>query len=211
MIPASDPTATIPIDPRCFAPATERNRGPILELLRRVLPPAGTVLEIASGTGEHAAFFGRHLPHLIWQPTDLDAAARASIVAWAADAGVTNVAAPLALDASQPNWPIDRADAVIAVNMVHISPWIATVGLLSGGARVLPTGAPLVLYGPYKRGGHHTAPSNEAFDQNLRRQNPAWGVRDLETVVETADAAGLTLAEIAPMPANNLGLVFRRR
>jgi hypothetical protein len=176
-----------------------------------VLPPAGIVLEIASGTGEHAVFFGRRLPHLTWQPTDLDAAARASIVAWAAEAGVANVEAPLALDASQPNWPIDRADAVIAVNMVHISPWVATVGLLIGAARVLPAGAPLVLYGPYKRDGQHTAPSNEAFDQNLRRQNPAWGVRDLETVVETADAAGLTLAEIAPMPANNLGLVFRRR
>ena len=211
MIPASDPAATIPIDPRLFAPATERNRGPILELLRRVLPPAGTVLEIASGTGEHAVFFSRHLPRLTWQPTDIDAAARASIVAWAAEVGAANVSAPLALDASQPNWPIDRADAVIAVNMVHISPWTATVGLLSGAARVLPSGAPLVLYGPYKRDGQHTAPSNEAFDQNLRRQNPAWGVRDLETVVATADAAGLTLAEIAPMPANNLGLVFRRR
>ena len=211
MIPASDPAATIPIDPRRFAPATERNRGPILELLRRVLPPAGTVLEIASGTGEHAVFFSRHLPRLTWQPTDIDAAARASIVAWAAEVGAANVSAPLALDASQPNWPIDRADAVIAVNMVHISPWTATVGLLSGAARVLPSGAPLVLYGPYKRDGQHTAPSNEAFDQNLRRQNPAWGVRDLETVVATADAAGLTLAEIAPMPANNLGLVFRRR
>jgi Protein of unknown function (DUF938) len=210
MPPAPDPTA-IPIDPRRFAPATERNRDPILALLRRVLPQAGTVLEIASGTGEHAVFFGRHLPHLTWQPTDPDAAARASIVAWSAEAGVANVAAPLALDASQPNWPVDRADAMIAVNMVHISPWAATVGLLGGAARVLPAAAPLVLYGPYKRDGRHTAPSNAAFDQNLRRQNPAWGVRDLEEMVATADAAGLDLAEIAPMPANNLGLVFRRR
>jgi len=210
MTSAPDPTL-IPIDPRRFAPATERNRGPILELLMRVLPAAGRVLEIASGTGEHAVFFGRHLPYLTWQPTDPDAAARASIVAWTAEADLPNIADPLALDASQPNWPIDRADAVLAVNMVHISPWAATVGLLGGAARVLPTGAPLLLYGPYKRDGQHTAPSNEAFDQNLRRQNPAWGVRDLEIVVETADAAGLTLAEIAPMPANNLGLVFRRR
>lgn len=211
MTSAPDPAATIPIDPRRFAPATERNRGPILALLTRVLPPAGRVLEIASGTGEHAVFFSRHLPHLTWQPTDPDAAARASIVAWTAEAALPNVADPLALDASQPNWPIDRADAVLAVNMVHISPWAATVGLLGGAARVLPTGAPLLLYGPYKRDGQHTAPSNAAFDQNLRRQNPAWGVRDLEIVVETADAAGLSLAEIAPMPANNLGLVFRRR
>jgi len=210
MTSAPDP-APIPIDPRRFAPATERNRGPILALLTRVLPTAGRVLEIASGTGEHAVFFGRHLPHLTWQPTDPDAAARASIVAWTAEAALPNIADPLALDASQPNWPIDRADAVLAVNMVHISPWAATVGLLGGAARVLPTGAPLVLYGPYKRDGEHTAPSNAAFDQNLRRQNPAWGVRDLEIVVETADAAGLSLAEIAPMPANNLGLVFRRR
>jgi len=210
MTTAPDPAA-IPIDPRRFAPATERNRDPILALLRRVLPTAGTVLEIASGTGEHAIYFSRHLPHLTWQPTDPDAAARASIVAWSAEAGLANVAAPLALDAAQPNWPIDRADAVLAVNMVHISPWVATVGLLSGAARVLPGGAPLVLYGPYKRDGRHTAPSNAAFDQNLRRQNDAWGVRDLETVVETASAAGFDLVEIAQMPANNLGLVFRRR
>jgi hypothetical protein len=210
MTSAPDP-APIPIDPRRFAPATERNRDPILTLLLRVLPTAGTVLEIASGTGEHAVFFGPRLPHLTWQPTDPDSAARASIVAWTAEADAANVAAPLALDAAQPNWPIDRADAVIAVNMVHISPWAATVGLLGGTARVLPTGAPLILYGPYKRDGRHTAPSNEAFDQNLRRQDPSWGVRDLEKVVETADAAGLDLVEIVTMPANNLGLVFRRR
>jgi len=210
MTTAPDPAA-IPVDQRRFAPATERNRDPILALLRRVLPAAGTVLEIASGTGEHAIYFGRHLPHLTWQPTDLDAAARASIVAWSVEAGLANIAAPLALDAALPNWPVDRADAVLAVNMVHISPWAATVGLLGGSARVLPGGAPLVLYGPYKRGGRHTAPSNEAFDQNLRRQNDAWGVRDLEVMVETAAAAGFDLAEIAPMPANNLGLVFHRR
>ena len=200
-----------PIDPRRFAPATERNRAPILALLTRVLPPAGTVLEIASGTGEHAAFFARHLPRLVWQPSDLDAAARASIVAWTAEAGIDNILAPLALDASQPNWPIDRAAAIVAINMIHIAPWTAAVGLLGGAARILDAGAPLVLYGPFKRDGQHTAPSNEAFDQNLRRQDPAWGVRDLETVADAAEGAGLTLAEIAPMPANNLGLVFRRR
>lgn len=210
MSPSPD-AADIPIDPRRFAPATERNRGPILEVLRRVLPPAGTVLEIASGTGEHAVFFSRHLAALTWQPTDLDAAARASIVAWTAEAAITNILAPLALDASQPNWPIEQADAVLAVNMVHISPWAATIGLLTGAARVLPAGGPLVLYGPYKRNGRHTAPSNEAFDQNLRRQNPAWGVRDLELVIEAAGAAGLDHADTVDMPANNLILVFRRR
>lgn len=210
MTPAPD-AAAIPIDPRRFAPATERNRDPILALLRRVLPASGTVLEIASGTGEHAVYFSRHLAPLTWQPTDPDAAARASIVAWSAEAELANIRAPLALDASQPNWPIDRADAVLAVNMVHISPWAATVGLLGGAARVLPSGGPLVLYGPYKQDGRHTAPSNEAFDQNLRRQNAAWGVRDLETLVETATAAGFDLAETTQMPANNLGLVFHRR
>jgi len=208
---SSADAAGLPVDPRRFAPATERNRGPILELLKRVLPPAGLVLEVASGTGEHAVFFGRNLSHLTWQPTDLDSAARASIVAWTAEAGLDNICPPLALDASQPNWPIDRADAVLAVNMIHIAPWAAAVGLLSGAARVLPAGGPLVLYGPYKRNGQHTAPSNEAFDQNLRRQNPAWGVRDLDTVIEAAEAAGLDLSEIVAMPANNLSLVFRRR
>jgi len=201
----------VPIDPRRFAPATERNRAPILALLARVLPPAGTVLEIASGTGEHAVFFARALPRLTWQPSDLDAAARASIAAWTAEAGLDNVAAPLALDAAEPNWPIAEAAAVLAVNMVHISPWSATIGLFAGAARVLPAGAPLVLYGPYRRGGAHTAPSNAAFDQNLRRQNPDWGVRDLEAVVEAAGLAGLVLEEIVEMPANNLSLVFRRR
>ncbi|GGF33603.1 SAM-dependent methyltransferase [Aliidongia dinghuensis] len=217
MTSAPDPTrpddtrADPPIDPRRFAPATERNRGPILALLTRVLPPAALVLEVASGTGEHAVFFGRHLPDRTWQPSDIDAAARASIVAWTAEAGLTNVLAPVALDTAQPNWPVDRADAVIAINMIHIAPWAAAVGLLGGAARVLTAGAPLVLYGPYKRGGRHTAPSNEAFDQNLRRQDPAWGVRDLEAVVEVADGAGLALDEIVEMPANNLSLVFRRR
>jgi hypothetical protein len=210
MPPSLDP-ADIPIDPRRFAPATERNRGAILEVLRRVLPSVGTVLEIASGTGEHAVFFGRHLDHLTWQPTDIDAAARASIAAWTAEAGLTNVAAPLALDASQPNWPIGRAAAVLAINMVHISPWAATIGLLTGAARVLPAGGPLVLYGPYRRDGRHTAPSNEAFDQNLRRQDPAWGVRDLEAVVEAAEAAGFDHADTIGMPANNLILLFHRR
>jgi hypothetical protein len=213
MPPASDPSrpAQPPIDPRRFAPATERNRAPILALLTRILPPAGLVLEVASGTGEHAVFFGRHLPHLTWQPSDVDAAAQASIVAWTAEAGLSNILAPLALDAAQPNWPIDRADAMISVNMIHIAPWAAAIGLVGGAARTLAAGGPLVLYGPFKRDGRHTAPSNEAFDQNLRRQNPAWGVRDLETVTAAAEAAGLALEEVVEMPANNLSLVFRRR
>jgi hypothetical protein len=201
----------IPEDKRRFAPATERNRQPILEVLQRTLPDAGTVLEIASGTGEHAIFFAPCFPHLTWQPSDLDAAARASIVAWTEGAGAANIRPPLTLDASADAWPIDQADAMVSINMIHIAPWAAALGLFKGAARLLPAGAPLFLYGPFKEGGAHTAPSNESFDANLRRQNAAWGVRDLETVIEAAGSAGLDFAERVAMPANNLSLVFRRR
>jgi hypothetical protein len=198
-------------DARRFAPATERNQIPILDVLRRILPARGTVLEIASGTGEHARFFGRELPGVVWQPSDLDASARASIVAWTAEAGLANVPPPLAIDASSPNWPIERADAVVTINMVHISPWAATIGLLQGAARVLMSGAPLYLYGPYRREGQEMAPSNVAFDRNLRLQNAAWGIRDLAAVTAAAELAGFDLAEIVEMPANNLSVIFRRR
>jgi hypothetical protein len=198
-------------DQRRYAPATERNRDPILAILRRILPESGIVLEIASGSGEHAQFFARALSGLHWQPSDLDAAARASIVAWTAESGLSNVNAPLALDAAAPNWPIERADAVIAVNMVHISPWAASIGLLGGAARLLAAGAPLYLYGPYRQDGTELAPSNLSFDRNLRMQNPAWGLRDLGEFTRAADAAGFDRAEVIEMPAHNLSLVFRRR
>jgi cyclopropane fatty-acyl-phospholipid synthase-like methyltransferase len=198
-------------DPRRYAPATLRNRGPILEVLRQVLPTAGTVLEIASGSGEHAVFFAEALPDLMWQPTDPDPDNRASIRAWIAESGVTNVTAPADLNAAARAWPVTHADAIVCVNMVHISPWASTLGLLAGAARTLPTGAPLYLYGPYRRDGRHTAPSNEDFDRALRSQNPDWGVRDLETVAEAAIEAGLTLDEVIEMPANNLSVVLRRR
>lgn len=200
-------------DARLYAPATGRNRDPILAVLRRVLPAQGLVLEVASGSGEHAAYFARHLPTIDWQPSDPDPKARASIAAWAAESGAAgsgaaNLRPALLLDASADTWPLDRADSVVCVNMIHIAPWAAALGLLAGAARLLGPDAPLVLYGPYKRGGRHTAPSNAAFDESLRRQNPAWGVRDVDDVVGAA--AGFRLDEIVEMPANNLTLVLRR-
>jgi SAM-dependent methyltransferase len=197
-------------DDRRFAPATQRNRDPILAVLARVLPPAGTVLEVASGSGEHAAYFAERLPALAWQPSDESAAARASVAAWAQRAGLANVLPPVALDAAAAPWPVTRADAVVCVNMVHIAPWEACQGLMRCAASVLPPGGPLVLYGPFRVGGSHTAPSNAAFDEDLRRRDPRWGVRDLEAVVAEAAAAGLRHVETVAMPANNLTVVFRR-
>ncbi|MDB4968089.1 MAG: hypothetical protein JWN44_3778 [Myxococcales bacterium] len=195
---------------RRSAPATRRNREPIFGVLARVLPPAGLVLEVASGTGEHAVFFAGRLPALTWQPTDRDAANRASIAVWRDEAALPNLQAPLLLDATDERWPVERADAVVCINMIHIAPWAACEGLLRGAARLLPPGAPLYLYGPFRRGGRHTAPSNEAFDGGLRAENRSWGVRDLEEVERVAAAQGLTLAEIVEMPSNNLSLIFRR-
>jgi cyclopropane fatty-acyl-phospholipid synthase-like methyltransferase len=197
-------------DPRRHAPATQRNRDPIRDVLARVLPKEGTVLEIASGSGEHAVYFAAQWPTLVWQPSDGGASQRASIEAWIAHTGVANVRAPLALDAAADAWPITSAAAVVCINMVHISPWRACEGLMAGAARVLPAGGVLFLYGPYKVGGKHTAPSNEAFDASLRAQDPAWGVRDLEEVLALAARHGLVHVETVAMPANNLSLVLRR-
>ena len=192
------------------SPSVARNRDPILTLLRRLLPQTGTVLEIASGTGEHAVHFAAALPHLQWQPTDYDELALSSIAAHRAASGLSNLLAPLMLDAAAPEWPMERADAIVAINMVHVSPWRVTQGLMAGAGRVLPPGGVLYLYGPYKENGAHTAPSNEAFDQDLRLRNPEWGVRDVGEVADLARANGLDLVERVPMPANNLSLVFRR-
>ena len=189
------------------APAAARNRGPILEVLRRHLPAKGLVLEIASGSGEHAVHFAEGLPDLVFQPSDPDPEARASIDDWAS--GLDNVRPALVLDATSPNWPIERADAVVCVNMIHIAPWEAAVGLIAGAARLLPPKGVLYLYGPYRRDGWPTAPSNEAFDRELRQRNPAWGVRDLEAVTALAGAQGFTAPEVVEMPANNLSVVFR--
>jgi len=192
------------------APATLRNREAILAVLQRVLPAQGLVLEIASGTGEHATWIAPQLPGLVWQPTDRDPAMRESIAAWTAERSATNVLPPLVLDVCDPSWPVDAADAVFCANMIHIAPWEATTGLVGGAARILPTGGVLVLYGPFMIDQVHTAPSNAAFDASLRARNPAWGVRDLGAVADAARAHGLHLRERIAMPANNFSVVFGR-
>jgi SAM-dependent methyltransferase len=197
-------------DARRHAPAAERNRDAILAVLERHLPARGLVLELASGSGEHAVHFAAALPDLVFQPSDPDAASCASIDAWAASAGLANLRPALALDATMPDWPIAAADAILCINMIHIAPWAAAIGLLQGAARILAPGGVLYLYGPYKRDGRHTAPSNDAFDRGLRARDPAWGVRDLEAVAALAAANGFAAPAIEPMPANNLSLIFRR-
>lgn len=199
-----------PEDLRRFAPATQRNRGPILEVLKSVLPPAGLVLELASGTGEHAAHFAGELPGLTWQPSDPEPQALASIAAWREAAGSANLRQPLQIDAAADDWPIAAADAMLCINMIHISPWAATEGLMRGAGRLLPSAAPLVIYGPFRREGQALEPSNAAFDADLRRRNPAWGLRGLEEVAACAKAQGLSLDQVVKMPANNLTLVFRK-
>ncbi len=198
------------MDARRFAPATQRNREAILEVLTRVVPSGARVLEIASGTGEHAVFFGARLPVASWQPSDPSEGAWASIDAWRAHENATKVAPAIALDVHARPWPIERVDVVIAINMIHIAPWSACEALFAGAAELLGDRGLVVLYGPYKRGGAHTAPSNEAFDARLRGEDPAWGVRDLEAVVEVAAHAGFELREVAAMPANNFTVVFAR-
>jgi SAM-dependent methyltransferase len=195
-------------DPRREAPVAARNRDPILAVLRRVLPPGGLVLEVASGTGQHCAHFAAALPALDWQPTEPTPEGRASTDAWCA--GLPNVRPALELDAAAADWPVARADAVVCINMVHIAPPSAMAGLLRGAARVLPPGAPLVLYGPWIRPGVETAPSNLAFDAELKARNPEWGLRSLD---ELAAAAGSDFAapDFTELPANNLVLVLRRR
>jgi hypothetical protein len=197
-------------DARRFAPAAQRNREPIRGVLQQVLPPSGLVLEIASGSGEHAVYFAAAFPSLTWQPSDPDRLDRASIAAWTASAAVANVLPPLALDATAERWPIERADAVVNINMIHIAPWAACVGLFRGASALLAPAAPLVLYGPFRRGGRHTARSNEDFDRSLQAQDSAWGVRDLDEVAAVAAAHGFDAPTIFEMPSNNLSVVFRR-
>ena len=192
------------------APATARNREPIAAVLRQVLPERGTLLEIASGSGEHAVYFSSLFPHLLWHPSDPDPEALASIRDWRDEAGAANLLEPLRLDASAEAWPVDAADAILCINMVHISPWAATEGLMRGAGRLLGAGAPLVIYGPYRRAGVPTAASNEAFDASLKSRNPEWGLRDLEAVEAEAERQGLRLERVFEMPANNLTVVFRR-
>lgn len=193
------------------APATARNQGPILSVLRNVLPRDGTVLEIASGTGQHAAAFAAAFPGLVWQPSDPDPVARASTAAWAEESGLANLRPPLDIDVCRPEWPamIDGpVAAILCINMIHIAPWTACEGLMRGAGKLLQPGGPLYLYGAFRRDGAHTAPSNAEFDRALRAQNPEWGVRDLEAVVACAQSQGLALQETVAMPANNLSVIF---
>jgi hypothetical protein len=198
-------------DNRRSAPHVARNAGPIADVLREILPPRGLVLEIASGTGEHAVHFARTFPQLLWQPSDPEPAALRSIEAWRAGAGLFNLLSPVSLDARAAEWPVAQADAILAINMVHISPWSATQGLMRGAGGLLGAGAPLYLYGPYRQADVPTAPSNEAFDESLKARNAEWGLRDLEQVAAEAERHGLVLERAVPMPANNLSVVLRRK
>jgi SAM-dependent methyltransferase len=191
-------------------PAPERNKEPILQVLRRVLPSTGTLLEIASGTGQHAAHFAAHLPGWIVQPSDVDPENLESIDAWVTDAQLPNLRRPFRLDVLAAEWGVGRVDAVYSANMIHIAPPACTEALLAGAGRHLHAGGRFVLYGPFRVGGEHTAPSNAAFDADLRNRNPGFGVRDLEAVQASASAADLSLIERLPMPANNFTLIFER-
>ena len=196
-------------DPRLYHAHVARNRAPILDVLRRVLPAAGLVLEVASGGGEHAAYFAKGLPSLFWQPSDADPRALASIAAHRTAAAAANLLAPLRLDVTAAQWPVERADALVCINMIHITPWAASEGLIAGARRILRPGGVVYLYGPYHLDGRPTARSNQDFDAWLRTQNAEWGVRDLADVTDLAARHGFALAETVPMPANNLSVVFR--
>jgi hypothetical protein len=215
------------LDARQYAPATQRNREHILEVLLQVLPPTGTVLEVSSGTGEHAVFFAPQLYPRQWIPSDPNPVARDSIAAWRERCPADNLYPPIALDARDPVWVVERDEllealqdkdftrnsivAIVNINMIHIAPWSACIGLIAGARRILPPGGILYLYGPFKQGGSHTAPSNEVFDESLRAQNPEWGVRDLDDVVGVAQQQHLSLIKTYEMPANNLSVIFQQQ
>ena len=204
------------MDQRLFFPATERNRGPIGDLLSEVLPASGAVLELASGSGEHGVCFQQRFPHLLWQPSDPDPDHRASIDAWIRHQNLSHVMpAALNLDVAERPWPLpgkipSALQAVVCINLLHISPVLCTTAVLEESALLLPSGAPLIIYGPFMRNGAHTSASNAAFDQSLRQRNPQWGLRDLNTITALAASSGFNLDAVVPMPANNLTLVLRR-
>ena len=201
------------MDARQYAPATRRNREPILEILLEVLRRQSTVLEIASGTGEHAVYFASKLKSCRWIPSDTNVMSWDSIMAWKKAESVENLTPPLAIDVTQARWQrqvAEEVDAIVNINMIHIAPWEACLGLMEGAREILSPGGILYLYGPYKRNGEHTAISNVKFDRSLRDRNPLWGVRDLEAVVEAAAAQNLSLERVIEMPANNLSVIFSR-
>lgn len=198
-------------DGKWFIDSAERNKGPILGVLARVLPRRGVVLEIASGTGQHVVHFAKAFSGLTWQPSDPDAELRESIALRVRDEQLPNVNPPIDLDVTRLPWPLQTADAVVSINLIHVAPWSATLALFEGAKALLPTQHAVLLYGPYRRYGRHTSESNAQFDSDLRAHNPEWGLRDLEAVSDVAGRAGLVLAEIVDMPANNFSLVFKRR
>jgi SAM-dependent methyltransferase len=193
------------------SPSAQRNREPIASVLADWLADSGLVLEVASGTGEHSAYFAERFPGFIWQPSDPDPDALTSIEAWRADSGLANLREPMILDAAAPTWPVDSADVLLNINMVHISPWDAAVGLIEGAARILSPGGKLILYGPWIVAGVAMAPSNLAFDAGLKRRNAAWGLRQVEDFAAAAEARSLILSDQREMPANNRMLLFIRR
>jgi len=193
-------------------PSAERNKGPIRDVLARVLPRHGLMLEIASGTGQHVVHFAKALPDLTWQPSDPDAELRESIALWVREEQLANINSPIDLDVTKLPWPLQTADAVVAINLIHVASWPATTLALFEGARaLLSTEHVLFLYGPYRRFGRHTSESNAQFDLELRAHNPEWGLRDMEAVSDVAAGAGFVLAETVEMPTNNFSLVFKRR
>jgi hypothetical protein len=202
------------MDARQYAPATQRNREPIVKILSEVLPTESNVLEIASGTGEHAIFFASKFESSRWIPSDANSLATESIIAWKNACPLDNLELPLLIDVTQNNWQQQvknhEINAIVNINMIHIAPWKACLGLIQGAGEILPIGGVLYFYGPYKVNGEHTAPSNASFDRSLRDRNPQWGVRDLEEVVEAAAAQNLKLQQVIKMPANNLSVIFSR-
>lgn len=197
-------------DQKRYSPACERNKNAILEVLREIMPSTGTILEIACGPGQHSVHFAAGFPGVKWQPSDIDPTSITSTLAWRAEADVPNLLDPVILDATEVQWPLDHADGIICCNMIHISPWEVTLGLLDGAARILPDDGILYTYGPYKVGGKHTAQSNEAFDESLRSQNPSWGIRNLDDVALEARRRGLHLIKTIKMPANNFSVIFKK-
>jgi SAM-dependent methyltransferase len=209
--PAALEQRGVSADRRMFSPTAARNSAPILEVLRRVLPANGVVLEIACGTGEHAVHFAEAMPSVTWLPSDPDPDSRASAASWSKFKGLSNVLSPLDIDVCATSWGIEQTapfDAIVSLNMIHIAPWAASLGLFAGAGRLLRVGGLLFLYGPFMRDGVHNAPSNAAFDVSLKARNPSWGLRDIAELERVGESFGLRLREALEMPANNMSLVF---
>jgi cyclopropane fatty-acyl-phospholipid synthase-like methyltransferase len=212
--PAALEQRGVSADQRMYTPSAARNLAPILEVLKRVLPAHSAVLEIGCGTGEHAVHFAGAMPNLTWRPSDPDADARASTASWIKFTGLSNVLPPLDIDVCAKAWGVEQTapfDAIVSLNMIHIAPWAATLGLFAGAGRLLCPGGLLFLYGPFMRNGAHDAPSNAAFDASLKARDPSWGLRDTADLERLGEASGLSLRETIEMPANNMSLVFSRR